>query len=219
MSNSKIHLWSSLLTCCHSLLLSAPVRLYHISLWAIYPKFLRPLSEHSLTCVLRTYTRAEQIDYVTLPYLVSPLPWNDPRVTRKFDRLYLQMFILTCSTKRDVARRHPILPPSGAMKFTCQPRSIEWSRRDPSRFFKKFRGFVVAPPRALTLPLSPPTLETWHSPFHHGRSRCADSFWSFFHQNSFPDVAGWACATFLLWSTHICVLKAWKYRRTVAMLK
>lgn len=130
----------------------------------------------------------EQIDYVAPSYLM--LSWNGPRVARKFDKLCLQMFILTRSTKRDVTS-------------TFGPSSLRHNeihvlpkyRVDPSRSLKKFRGFasMVLPPRrsfsALQLDIRLFITAALDAPIRFDRSSIKTVF-----QPYVP------CAPYLLWS-------------------
>lgn len=112
------------------------------SLWTLRQKFLRPLK--AFPCILCTYTRTRSRSITSPhPYLVPS--WNDPRVARKFDKLCLQMFILTRSTKRDVASTSIPSPPPLFSSFRHNEIHVLVKYEvDPSCFPKKFRGFVVS---------------------------------------------------------------------------
>lgn len=175
-------------------------------------KFLRPLKAFS--CVLCTYTRTRSRSITSPhPYLVPS--WNDPRVARKFDKLCLQMFILTRSTKRDVASTSYSFPsphPSDTMKFTCwqsmkSTLPASWRNFGDSSWLSLSLSSASTFRLTLELDIRFFIMDVLDAPIRFDRSSIKTVFQPYSDRHALPSLK------------HVCAFKPSKYRRTITMQK
>lgn len=179
------------------------------SLWTLHQKFLRPLKAFS--CILCTYTCMWSRSITSPhPYLVPS--WNDPRVARKFDKLCLQMFILTRSTKRDVASTSYSFSPLLFLQTQWNSRAGKvWSR--PFLLLEEISGIgrvgLFLPPRrffTLELDIRFFIMDVLDA-IRFDRSSIKTVFLPYSNRHALPSLK------------HVCAFKPSKYRRTITMQK